>query len=332
MIAVVTGGSGFLGTNLVERLLAEGFEVRCLTRPGGGQPPRGASAWPVDYDNPGSLMATRALDDADIVYHLAGATNAVSQAQYDRAIVTPTRNLLGAVAARQLRPRFVYVSSQAAAGPSSTPIRETDAPRPVEAYGRSKLAAERLVEGHGGSFDVTVVRPCSVFGPYDRAFLPLFRLAALGLMVYPGVERQLLHWLHVADAVQGIIDASRSATTTSRTYFLASSEPIRWRALGEAIAAAVGGGVLHVNLPVPLIGVAALARDALGQVTGSAGLTNRSKAALAAQPAWVCSGERARADFGFAPTRSLAAAVCDTYLWYRRQGWLAPRRAGDAAR
>src|SRR5881394_2713038 len=149
MIAVVTGGSGFIGQNLVSRLLTAGHVVRCLVRPGGGAPPPGATRHLIDFGAPASLLATPALDDADVVIHLAAVTKAVHRPEYREANVTPTRHLLGALVARLLRPRFVLVSSQAAAGPASDlehPVGEDDAPRPVEAYGRSKLEAERIVE------------------------------------------------------------------------------------------------------------------------------------------------------------------------------------------
>ena len=97
-----------------------------------------------------------------------------------------------ALVARRLAPRFVLVSSQAAAGPAADlarPVVEDDAPRPVEAYGASKLEAERVVRSFGDHVPFTIVRPSSIFGPFDRDFLTLFRFARHGVIVYPGVAR-----------------------------------------------------------------------------------------------------------------------------------------------
>ncbi len=335
MIAVVTGGSGFVGHNLVRRLRQSGYDVHCLVRPGGGDPPRGAARSVVRYDDPQTLMSCRALEKADVVFHLAAATRAVRERDFVSANVTPTRVLLGALTARRLHPRFVFVSSQAAAGPAasrSRPIDEVDPPRPVEAYGRSKLEAERIVESFAERVPVTIVRPAAVFGAHDRDFLRLFRLAQFGTILYPGVASHWMSWLFVEDLVVGLLAASQRHEAISQTYFLAAEAPVQWRVLGEEIARAMGQRVRHVNVPAMMVRAASVGGELFGRLAGQAPLANRSKAALARHPYWVCSASRAASELGFRATHSLADALRDTYFWYRQSGWLrgssrAPRPA-----
>jgi len=333
MIAVVTGGSGFIGQNLVRRFLAEGHVVRCLVRPGGGTPPPGATRHLVDFGSPASLLATPALEDADCVIHLAGVTKAVHPREFTEANVTPTRHLLGALVARRQRPRFVFVSSQAAAGPAPAldrPIDEEDTARPVEAYGRSKLEAERIVETFSDRIATTIVRPCAVFGPRDRDFLTMFRCAEHGFVAYPGTAAHFMSLLHVDDVVSGIIAAATEEAAILRTYFLASDDPVRWRTLGEHIADASGRHVRHVNLARPVVRTASIAGDVISRLTGRAVLANTEKASLSRYPYWVCSANRARAELGVEMSRSLPAAIRETYLWYRQHGWLGGTRAARA--
>jgi len=335
MIAVVTGGSGFIGRNLVGRLLADGHTVRCLTRAESRSVPDGCSSWPVRFDDVASLAATDALTGADVLFHLAGATQAARARDFDAANVLPTRNLLRAIAERGSRARFLYVSSQAAAGPaagSGASVAESESPRPVEAYGRSKLAAERVVEGFADRVPTTIVRPCAVFGPWDRGFLALFRLAAYGLVVYPGVAGQTLSLLHVSDVVDGLLLAAQSPRAVSRTYFLASDQPVVWREIGEGIAIAAGRSVGHVEIPWSLVWVASALGDLVGALTGTASLANRSKAEQARQRAWHCSAARARKELGFQQRRSLPEALRETYLWYAEHGWLRGANVPAAAR
>ncbi len=329
MIAVVTGGSGFVGQNLVRRLARDGHEVRCLVRPAGGAPPPKAKRYEVRLDDPASLLACAAFREADVVFHLAGATKAVRASDFMAANVTPTRTILGALVAQRLRPRFVFVSSQAAAGPAPArhrAIDEDDIPRPVEAYGKSKLEAERIVESFADRVPVTIVRPCAAFGPFDRDFFTLFRLARRGILVYPGVADHWLSVLHVDDLVDGLIAAATRDQAISRKYFLAGESPVQWRALGDFIANAVNRRVRHVDVPAPIVATVSLAGELIGRLLKGATIANWSKALLSRQRYWICSASRARDELGFRESRSLPEAVRDTYYWYRNSGWLAGSR------
>lgn len=333
MIAVVTGGGGFIGQNLVRRLLAEGHEVRCLVREGGAGV-AAAHRFIVQFDEPRTLLNTPALEGADVVFHLAAATKAVRPEAFFTANVTPTRHLLGALTARRLRPRFVFVSSEAAAGPAISrerPVDEDDVPRPVEAYGRSKLEAERVVESFSDRLPTTIARPSAVFGAHDRDFLTLFRFAERGIILYPGTAEHWLSLVHVDDVVAGLMAAAQSDRAISRTYFLASQEPVQWRALGAHIAASVGKHVRHVDVYRPIIQTASLAGEWLGRLTRRATLASRSKAELSRHRFWICSAARARVELGFRESRSLPESLRATYLWYRQSGWMRGSRRADTA-
>jgi len=329
MIAVVTGASGFIGRNLVQRLVSDGAEVRCLVRARGGRAPEGTVGFPVDYDDQHSLDRCDAFDGANVVFHLAGATRATGEARFERANVSPTRTLLRAITARQAGPRFVYVSSQSAAGPSAPgQVRtEDDQPAPREAYGRSKLAAERVVEGFADRVAITIVRPCAVFGPWDSGFLALFRLARAGWLIYPGVQHHEMSLLHVDDVVHGLMNAARAKAAVGRTYFLSSQSSLTWGELGGHMAHVMGVTPRTANLSLALVRAASMMGEWVGRLTGTAPLLSRSRAILAAQPRWVCAASRAQREIEFKESRSLPDAVRDTYLWYVRAGWLsAPRR------
>jgi nucleoside-diphosphate-sugar epimerase len=328
MIAVVTGGSGFIGRNLVDRLLRDGHTVRCLVRrPEGALGPPKVERHVVTYADPATLMSTAAFEGADVVFHLAGATRAPSTTAFRDANVTTTRNILGALVARRLRPRFVYVSSQAAAGPAASPQRpvdESDPVRPVEEYGRSKADAERIVEGFNDRLVTTIVRPCAVYGPRDRDFLALFRLAARGWAVLPGVRDHWLSLLHVDDVVDGLLRAGVTERAAMRTYFLASRNAVQWSTVVDAMALAARRRLRVVNLPQWLVASSAEAGELVAALTGHVPLANRSKVALGRQPYWVCSAARARDELGFQERVTLPEGIRETYLWYVTHRWLRP--------
>src|SRR5438105_10238363 len=171
MRVLLTGGSGFLGSFVAEQLAAEGHVVRALVRPRSERKvldklPRVELA-PGAIEDRASLGA--AVDGVDAVVHVAGIVKARRPAEFFEVNTQGTRNLLEAAMRRPV-PRFVYVSSLAAVGPSAdgTPVPDDVEPRPVTHYGRSKLEAERAVLAAKDRLHVTVVRPPLIYGPRDR--------------------------------------------------------------------------------------------------------------------------------------------------------------------
>lgn len=328
MIAVVTGSSGFIGSHLVEALLARGATVRALIRPESRVASRTAR---VTY-HVADLLDDRSLRESDVwtgathVFHLAGVTKARTMAEFRYGNVVPTANILAALAARGSRlQRFVLVSSQAAAGPASSadrPVREDDAPQPVEAYGRSKLEAETVVLRSGDSIPVTIIRPSAVYGPRDVDFLSVFKQATNRIAVYAAPADQLMTIVHVADLVRAIIGAIEQPRARGRAYFVGSEVPVSWRELYEMIATVASSTFRPVQLPPRILRAAGQAGDLFSRLTGRAVLLNSNKVALAIPKWWVCDSARARDELAWHPQIQLQDGLRDTYLWYRESGLL----------
>jgi nucleoside-diphosphate-sugar epimerase len=329
-VAAVTGSRGFIGSHLVEALVAQGVRVRRLIRAGSGPELPSISGGAieqlvVDYNDPATFE--RALDDADYVFHLAGVTKGVSQREFNAGNVLPTTRLLDALSALsdgRLK-RFLLVSSQAAAGPATSlsgPRDESHACEPIEEYGRSKLEAEQLVASRGDKIPFTIIRPSAVYGPRDRDFLTIFRHARRGLGLYPASRDRYLSLIHVRDAVRGIIAAAHAAQTAGHTYFLTAEPPASWREVYAAVAEAVGRQVSEINIPQSLVDVAGILGDLHAWVTGMPSLVTRQKIALSRADYWVCSAGKAEREFGFRAAIGLREGMRETYRWYVEHGWL----------
>ena len=152
MRAVITGGGGFIGSHLIDALLARGDEVVCIERPGARS--RWLLGLAIDYRGIG-LEDVRALREAcggaDVVFHLAALTSARSPREYYLVNTEGTARILQSAAAHNGgAPRVVLLSSLAAAGPcrNGEPLSPDTVPMPLSHYGHSKLMAEVLVHAY----------------------------------------------------------------------------------------------------------------------------------------------------------------------------------------
>ncbi len=325
MKALVTGGTGFIGSHLVEALLKNGVEVRCLVRD------LGHLKWLAgldveiirgDTDIEASLSA--AVAGVDYVFHAAGITKAARAWDYYRVNAQGTENLLRAALREAGRIRkFVLVSSQAAAGPSKdgVPRREDDEPMPVSDYGRSKLLAERHALAVKDELNIAIVRPTSVYGPRDRDIFTFFKMVQRGFRT-AFFEKRLLSVCFVSDIVEGTVNAAFEETKSGDAFFLAHPDVLDWDFIGEAIARALGVRPRRVVIPVPLMGAVALCAEAFSVFSRKPALLNSQKMAEIRQRFWVVATNKAEEVLKFKARVDFPTGAKITAEWYRLHGWL----------
>jgi nucleoside-diphosphate-sugar epimerase len=326
MRALVTGGQGFVGSHLCERLVAQGHRVRVLARPSSDL--RHLSGIEVevvraDVTEPAGLPS--AVAGCDVVFHVAGALRGLREQDLFRVNADGTRNLVGAaVAAEPPLARFVYVSSLAAAGPSpggSTPRTEHMPPAPLTWYGRSKLAGESAVRSVAG-LNWTILRPAIVFGPRERDMLRYFRLARRGWLPVVGFSDRHYSLIYVEDLAEGLVRAAEAPAAVGQIYFLAGPEAVSWARLAELIATALGVAARPLRLPETVATAAGIVADWLARARGSPDILSSQKVIEMLAPAWVCSADKAEREFGWRATTPLPDALARTARWYREHGWL----------
>jgi nucleoside-diphosphate-sugar epimerase len=322
MKTLVTGATGFVGSHLVEALQRSGAEVTVLARSASKAAVLEAIGVRVV---PGDLHDSAALENAargqDVIYHVAGVVAARSEAEFLRANRDGTQNVTAA-AERSGKPRFVLVSSLAAGGPAlkGAPLSGREPPRPVTAYGRSKLAAEQVVSS--SNLRWSIVRPPIVYGPRDREVLKIFRIARLGIAPVFGDGSQELSAVHATDLAKALIAAGTSESTVGGTYNACHPEVFTSGELGRAIGAAMGRSVGTVRIPA-LLGRALLSvTETSARIARKATILTTDKAHEFFQPAWTGDPTPLTRDSGWRAAYDLRTGLADTYEWYRKAGWL----------
>ena len=310
MLALVTGVAGFIGSNLADRLVADGWQVRGVDR---------FTAYYEEQAKRANLAALRPhpafdfveadllstdlgplLDGVDVVFHEAGQPGVrLSWADgfrlYNEINVDVTQRLLEAVRHQPIK-GFVYASSSSIYGNAlSYPTVETDSPRPHSPYGVTKLAGELLCNAYASNFDVPVVslRYFTVYGPRQRPDMAIHRMIEAALrgsqFTVFGDGSHVRDFTYVGDVVEANVLAASRALVPGTVMNIAGGASTTVAQLLEAVGRAVGQ-------PVPVIWQEAQPGDV--ERTGG-------------------SIERARTQLGWTPTTDLEAGLANQVAWHR---------------
>ncbi len=326
-VALITGASGLVGSHLVERLRHDGWLVRALVRD------RGTAAWLAaqgvelrDGDTQDAAAFRRAADGVQAIFHCAAAiTPRGGWEAYRAPNIDGTANAVDAAA--HAGARLLHLSSVAVYGPEGRyalahgeGLQELQPLQPIPEqwwYARSKRESEALVmDAHRtGRVWSTAVRPCVIYGPRDRQFIP--RVAtALRLPVVPriGDGRAVLSIVHARSVAEVAVRAATSEIAGGRAYNVTNDAPLSASDFYEA--AQEGLGVRARWLPIPGSVVQA-AMGGLGvtlralRIPGSALLNARSLDFLLQDNPF--SSERARIELGWTSTVDARAAVVEAF-------------------
>lgn len=299
-ILALTGGTGFVGSRVIDLAIAAGHEVRALTRR--AQPARVGVTW-IE----GALDTAAALDrliaGADAVVHIAGVVNAPDRAGFAAGNIAGTQAVIDA-GKRAGAKRFIHVSSLAAREPA------------LSNYGWSKREAERVVAA--SALDWAMVRPPGIYGPGDMEIRDMFRIAKFGIALLPPAGRG--SWIEVGDIAALLL--ALATTDTPRAIFEADDgRPNGWShaEFAREIGTAVGRGVLPLSLPKPLLTLAARADRAL---RGTGAKLTADRVGYLCHHDWTIDSARRPHPTLWTPQVPTPAGLAATAAWYRARGLL----------
>jgi nucleoside-diphosphate-sugar epimerase len=326
MQVLVTGATGFLGMNLVRRLLSDGEDVRVLTRSlERARPLTGQGAQAVVGEMTDSSALGAAMQGVEVVYHLAGKlfTPGVPEREYYRTHVDGARALLACCQEQPSVERLVYVSTTGVLGVTGDQPADENAPcAPTNAYERSKWEAEQLVrETLGENTPTVIVRPGLVYGPGDRHMLGFFRAIQRGLFRPPGRRPVWLSVIYVDDMVEALLLCAKHPRAVGECFHIASPTPVTMASLSATIAMAMGKRPPAGTIPLAVARAAAAFGDFLpAKLKPLAPLTGTRLDFLTHSRVYNVS--KAERLLGFVAETDLSVGISRAVDWYRQGGYL----------
>lgn len=324
MRVAVTGGTGYTGGRLIERLRARGHGVTALARPSAHRPPHAGVTW-VEGDLLTGAGLDRLVEDADAVTHVAAVYRTAGHPDsfYRDVNVGGTERLLEA-AARAGVGRFVHTSTVGVHGHVRNPPATETAPfEPGDVYQETKAEAEEVaLRFHRErGLSVVVVRPGAIYGPGETRLLKLFRAIARGRYAVVGSGRPHYHLVYVEDLLDGYERVLSHPEAAGEAFILAGPRSVSQSDLALIVARHTGGRVLPFRVPAAPIQFAGDLCEAICVPLEIEPPLHRRRVDF-----WTknrsFSIEKARRVLGYDPQVDVDLGVARTAAWYRQAGWL----------
>lgn len=258
MKVLVTGGSGFIGSHLVDSQLADGNNVLSLDLHSDrlAHVADSPNLEIITGDITEAQIVKDVMEDIEVVYHLASAhlDVSLSSEHYHRVNVDGTINLLKAAQSAGVR-RFVHCSSVGVMGDiNHLPADETYSCNPTNIYEQTKLAGERAALKYSRELglSVVVVRPAWVYGPRCPRTQKLIRAIGKGRFPIFGDGQNLRHPIYITDCIRGLKLCAEVEQISGEVYIIAGNEPVTIEELTKAIAETLNVSSPRFHFPLAL--------------------------------------------------------------------------------
>ena len=293
---LITGGNGFIGHALTEKLLRQGYQIRIVTRRTPQKQPANPDVTLVraDYSDVNSLQ--QAMRGCEGIFHLAAAIFGFNRKDFEQANTVNTQNVVKAANATPEIKTFVHVSSLAASGFAKDrehPRTEDMTPCPVSDYGITKLGGEKAVRTLRQGIKWTIIRPPIVYGKNDSGVSKIALWVKRGLMINTS-GNGYFSFVHVDDLVQALWQAFIRPDTGGETYFVCEDTTYSWDYFITEMAQAMHCKKPFMpSAPVWVMRAAAKIYELCAKISGAQPALNYDKVTEAAIDGhWICSGKK----------------------------------------
>ncbi len=285
----LTGTSGFIGRTIANQLCQAGFTVRGLAR-------NTTALSEIHHPHltlvKGSLNHIESLhqlvQNCTILVNCAGETRGRQKKDFFSTNVEGISNLVQVCLSQPSPPRVIHVSSLAAREPALSP------------YAWSKREGERIIQEHGEGLQWVILRPPAVYGPNDKALLPLFQIAKKGIALQLGSDEGNFSLIHVQDLAEVVLRSLDAKQAWSTIYEVddGCAGGYSWESVFNIINPDLR---VRLKIPATLLWLAGKGNEYLSQLFGYSPIFTTGKVAELRHPNWVCDSQPAMSQLGWTP-------------------------------
>ncbi len=306
----ITGGTGFIGGNLIELAVSSGLYVRALSRR--VQPQRPGVEW-IAGDLEDQAALGRLVAGTSAVFHCAGLVKALRELDFEAVNIVGSRNLAQAVSASPGEPpHLVYLSSLAAREPH------------LSAYARTKRQGESVIRDALGDAPWTILRPPGVYGPQDEEILALIRAMSRGYLPAVTGSASRFSLIHVADLSAAMLAVANQERCFGRTIEVRDGSAAGYSmadvaATAEAI---LGRKVRTVPVPAVVLHASAVFHQLRARISGRPAILSPGKVRELRHPDWLVKTNPLAEDDLWQPAYTLRSGLLETIQAYASKGLL----------
>ena len=324
---LVTGASGFTGSNLTHKLVGQGVEVVAIARPTSNLSQ--FDDLPIEWhkgDVFDEALINKAMTGVTHIFHMVTPFREAKSPDdgYRKVHVTSTQLLAKAALQQPNFQRFVHVSTIGVHGHiAHPPADENYRTEPGDVYQATKLEGEEWIRAFGKEHDlpVAIIRPAGIYGPGEKRLLKIYKMVAKGWVPAIGNGSNLLHFIHVDDLTDCMLVAAVNPNAIGETFICGSEKAMTFREMVNLISDYYSAPVKFISLPgAPLFAIADLCELIFRPIGIEPPIYRRRLAFYTKDRSFDTS--KIRSLLGFTPRHSDQEGLKEMAQWYVDQTWV----------
>jgi len=323
MRVLVTGATGFIGKNMVEGLLKNGYEVTCVSRRKIAKDTFKKPVKNIVLDLQEIEKIEKYMEDIDVIIHIAAQLGhyGIPYQYYYQVNYLATAKLAKLAVKYDIK-QFILCSAPFVVGLGGRNTKEEEPYSPADAYSETKMLAELgVIHICEGKIPYTILRPSYVYGKEDVRRTALYRSIKKKYFVLTTTGKAYLQPTYVSDIVDGFLLAILNKKAYNEIINLGGAECLAKEYL-ECIARHVNSKLIHINIGYPLsIFIANIVDYISKKILHKAGFVNRGRIDFFAKD-HSCNLDKAKKLLGYQPKVNLEKGIRMSIQWSKQNGYL----------